>query len=109
MASGSELSRRHCRICRGCSGNRRLFALALKTGELLWEQTLRRRVEGSPVIAGDKVVVASSDGRVLLFDLKTGQERWMYELKGSFLGSPAVSEGRLVVAPDRGEIYCFGQ
>lgn len=91
------------------SGNRRLFALDLKTGALLWENTLRRRVEGSPVIAGDQIVVAGSDGRVALYDLKTGQELWMYELKGSFLGSPAVAHHQIIVASDRGEITCFGK
>lgn len=90
------------------SGNRRLFALELKTGKLIWEQTLRRRVEGSPVIAGNQVIIAGSDGRLAVFDLKTGTELWMFELKGSFLGSPAVSSGRIVVASDRGEITCLG-
>ena len=91
------------------SGNRRLFALDLESGNLIWQQTLRRRVESSPLIAGNQVVVAGTDGRVALFDLQSGSELWMDELKGSFLGSPAVAHGRIVVASDRGEITCFGQ
>ncbi|MBX3420889.1 MAG: PQQ-binding-like beta-propeller repeat protein [Pirellulaceae bacterium] len=90
------------------SGNRRLFALDMKTGDVVWQQTLRRRVESSPVIAGDKVAVAGSDGRIMLLELKTGTEVWSFEVKGSFLGSPAVAHGKLVVASDRGDILCFG-
>lgn len=91
------------------SGNRRFFGLDLKTGKLLWHHTLRRRVEGSPVIAERQVAIAGSDGRIGLYDLMTGKEQWSFELKGSFLGSPAISDGKLIVASDRGEITCFGR
>ncbi len=90
------------------SRNRRVFALDLKSGGVLWEQTVNRRVEGSPIISGQQVAVAGSDGRIILFDLRTGKEQWTFELKGSFLGSPAIAQGKLVVASDRGEITCFG-
>lgn len=90
------------------SGNRRLFALSLKTGNVLWEQTMRRRSDNSPVIAGKHVVIAGADGRVLRFDLRTGSELPAVELKGSFLGSPAISGGKLIVASDRGDVYCLG-
>ncbi len=95
-------------IAIAASGNRRVFALDIRNGQMLWQHTLRRRVESSPIIAGQQVVVTGADGRVQIYDLKTGQQEWMFELKGSFLGSPAVSDGKLVVASDRGEISCFG-
>ncbi len=91
------------------SRNRQLFAIDATSGDVIWQQILRKRADASPVIAGDQVVVAAADGRVLRFDLKTGEEEWMFEVKGSFLGSPAVADGRLVVASDRGTIYCFGK
>lgn len=90
------------------SGNRRVFALALDSGNVLWEQTLRRRSDNSPVIAGSQVVIAGSDGRISRFDLRTGSELPVVELKGSFLGSPAVADGKLVLASDRGDVYCLG-
>jgi outer membrane protein assembly factor BamB len=91
-----------------CSGNRRLFALELESGKLVWQQTIRRRADSSPIIAADQVILAGSDGRVLRFQLKTGKELPAIELKGGFLGSPATSAGRLVLASDRGDIYCLG-
>ncbi len=90
------------------SGNRRVFALELETGKVIWEQTLRRRSDNSPIIAGKQAVIAGADGRVLRFDLRTGQELPVVELKGSFLGSPAVSDGKLILASDRGDVYCLG-
>ena len=74
-----------------------------------WEQTLRKRSDASPVIAGDKVVLAAADGRIILLELKSGEELWMFEVKGSFLGAPAVAHGKVVVASDRGTIYCLGK
>jgi outer membrane protein assembly factor BamB len=91
------------------SRNKRVFAIDIDSGQVKWQQTLRKRCDASPVIAGQSVVVAAADGRILLFDLKTGEEKWMFEVKPGFIGSPAVADGRLVVANDRGTIFCFGE
>jgi len=91
------------------SRNKRVFAIDVATGKIVWEQTLQKRSDASPVIAAGQVVVASADGRISLFDLKTGQLQWMFEVKPSFIGAPAVGDGKLVVANDRGTIFCFGQ
>ncbi len=91
------------------SRNKRVFAIDVETGQVKWQQTLRKRCDASPVIAGQSVVVAAADGRIMLFDLKTGEEQWMFEVKPGFIGSPAVADGKLVVANDRGTIFCFGE
>jgi outer membrane protein assembly factor BamB len=91
------------------SGNRRVFALELSTGRVLWEQSVKRRSDSSPVIAGKQVIIAGTDGRVLRFELTTGKELPVIELKGSFLGSPAIADGKIVLASDRGDIYCLGE
>lgn len=91
------------------SRNKRVFAINVETGQVVWEQTLQKRCDASPVIAAGQVVVASADGRLSLFDLKTGEPTWMFEVKPSFIGAPAVGDGKLVVANDRGTIFCFGK
>lgn len=91
------------------SRNKKVFAIELESGKVKWEKTLRKRSDASPIIAGERVVVAAADGRILMFDLQTGEEVWMFEVKPSFMGSPAAADGRLVVANDRGTIFCFGQ
>jgi outer membrane protein assembly factor BamB len=60
-------------------------------------------------VAGQRVFVGSSDGRVYGLDLKSGEKVWEYEAGGSFVGSPAVAAGRLVIANKNGVLYCFGK
>ena len=49
-------------------------AIDLATGKPRWSFATRARVESSPAIAGDRVVVGSSDGKLYVLDLATGQE-----------------------------------
>lgn len=89
------------------SARKNVDALSLKTGERLWRYTLRRRSDASPIIVGDDVWIASSDGRLIRLNKKTGKEIWVHEIRGSFLASPAINNDRLYVADDDGIIRCF--
>jgi outer membrane protein assembly factor BamB len=80
-----------------------------KNGDVLWDFTSKGRIDGSPVIVGNRVFIGSADGRVYGLDLKTGNKVWEYEAGGSFIGSPAVSQGRLLIANSDGVVYCFGE
>lgn len=91
------------------SRNKRLFALDAKTGEVKWKQTLRKRSDASPIVAGKSVFVSAADGRIMRFDLHTGEQTWMMEIKPSVRASPAISDGKLLVASTRGVVYCFGK
>ena len=42
-----------------------------------------RKVDGSPVIAGGRVVFGSGDGRLRVVDLVTGTTEWTYEIGDS--------------------------
>ena len=64
--------------------------------------------ETLPVVAGDKVVVGSDDGRVYLVSLQTGKELWSYEIGQPVGSSPAVADGKIVIGSDDGNVYCFG-
>lgn len=90
------------------SQNRQVFALDPKDGHALWSTPLRRRSDSSPVIAGDDVWIAATDGRLYRLGLVDGKEKWQYEIKGGFLASPAIAQGRLIVATDAGTVICFG-
>jgi outer membrane protein assembly factor BamB len=83
-------------------------ALSIETGKRLWRHTLRRRADASPVIAGDDVWVASTDGRLIRLSVQDGSERWQYEVRGAFLAAPAIAGGQLFIADDRGVVRCFG-
>lgn len=66
------------------------------------------KIDGSPVIAGDKVFIGSGDGRIYMLDLKSGEELWNYEIGSSISVSPAIIDGMLIIAASDGRIYAFG-
>lgn len=86
---------------------RKVIALDAETGEPRWSRMLRRFAEASPVIAGDDVWIAATDGRLYRFALSDGTPRWEYELRGSFQAAPVVVDGHLLVANDDGTVIAF--
>ena len=92
------------------SRNRKVTALNPKNGETIWTTTLKAKIDASPIIAGNRVYAASTDGRLYTLDLSNGEILWQKQFNGSFLGSPAIVSGnrpRLVVATERGVVYCL--
>ena len=51
----------------------------------------RARIDSSPAIAGDRVVVGSNDGRLYVLDLATGKEVWEFDAGAGFTASPALA------------------
>lgn len=90
--------------------NRKVVALDPQDGNEIWTAKLKAKVDGSPIIAGNRVYAGSTDGRLYTFDLTDGRVLWQKQFNGSFLGSPAIVGGeqpRLVVATERGTVYCL--
>ena len=79
-----------------------------ENGENLWAFPTQGKVDSSPVVAGDKVVVGSDDGRVYVVSLKDGNKLWSYEIGKPVGSSPAIANGRFVIGSDDGSVYCFG-
>jgi outer membrane protein assembly factor BamB len=77
------------------------------TGELLWRFNTGARIHASPVISGDRVLVANLRGDVFILDIRNGEALWSYELGSAITGNPAVSGGRIFIAASDGYIYCF--
>lgn len=97
------------------SARKHIDALSLDTGDRKWRYTLRRRTDASPVIAGDDVWIAASDGRLIRLALADGTERWVHEIRGGYAAPPAIvpaidnRPARLIVADDTGVVRCFGK
>ncbi len=83
-------------------------AIAIDTGQRKWRHTLKRRADASPLIAGEDVWIAATDGRLIRLSIVDGSERWSYEIRGSFLAAPAIASGKLFIADDEGVVRCFG-
>ncbi|MGV3485000.1 MAG: PQQ-binding-like beta-propeller repeat protein [Planctomycetaceae bacterium] len=90
------------------SQNKQVDALDAKTGKPVWQMTLRRRADASPVIAGDDCWIAATDGRLIRLSLKDGAEKWTFEINGQFIASPAVAGDRLFIGDSKGIVRCFG-
>ena len=84
-----------------------VHALDAETGGSLWTFATKGRVDSSPVIVGQRVIVCSLDGKIYILNLATGKEVWSFNSGSSFSASPAVGGGRLVVGSEEGLIHCF--
>ncbi|MBP9947302.1 MAG: PQQ-binding-like beta-propeller repeat protein [Vicinamibacteria bacterium] len=75
--------------------------------KLLWSFETESE-PASPVIQGDRVVVATRDGDLISLDLATGKAVWRGKVEAGFEGAPTLSSTGLVLAPDlEGTIHAF--
>ena len=89
--------------------DRKVYALDAKTGDEKWSTLGKQSYEGSPVIAGDKVVIPTTNGFVMLLNLADGKIISQRELAEDVIASPAVAENRVVIATKIGSIICLGK
>lgn len=65
--------------------------------EVAWTAELGERIDASPIVVEDGVVVATRKGTVALLDPATGAERARAALGGSIWGTPTAAHGVIVV------------
>lgn len=75
-------------------------ALPLPWGREGWDYWV-----SSPAVVGDRVLMATPDGRLAALDLGSGAERWSYELGARTRSSPAVADGRVFIGDDAGIVH----
>jgi outer membrane protein assembly factor BamB len=100
-------------------GDRALYALDAKTGEVKWRTPLALNPWGGPTVSGDTIIVGGSNvrfdpkeldkakGEVGAYNLADGKERWRKELKGGVLGCAAVADGLAVVTATDGQVRAY--
>jgi len=101
----------------GCR-NGKLYAFTT-AGKLKWSTPvdLGAPIYGSPIIAGDTVIVGANKGTLIAVDAETGALKWTYTILPSstnykvksvdITASPAVSNGALYILADDGVLYAF--
>ncbi len=62
-----------------------------------WTFRTRGPVRGSPVVAGDAVLIGSGDGNLYALEASTGREKWRADLAGAVASAPAVAGGTIFV------------
>jgi outer membrane protein assembly factor BamB len=65
--------------------------------EVAWQVELGARVDASPIVVENGVVVATRKGTVVLLDPTSGHERARAELGGSIWATPTAANGMIVV------------
>jgi outer membrane protein assembly factor BamB len=83
-------------------------ALERKTGELWWLVPTKGKVDGAPVIVGDKVVFGSADGRLYVVTLADGDEVQTIDLGEPITASVAVASGSVYVGTEGGTFVALG-
>ena len=86
-----------------------LHCVKREDGQAVWSFATRGKVDSSPVVCGNKVIVGSDDGRLYLVSLDKGKELWSYEIGQAIESSPAVARAKVVIGADDGGVYCFGK
>ncbi|MBU6385117.1 MAG: PQQ-binding-like beta-propeller repeat protein [Planctomycetes bacterium] len=89
--------------------NRRVLAIDLEDGKMVWEAIVRKRCDASPVICDDRVWVGGLDGKLVALNIADGAEVWSYQLTGQVLASVAIGQGKMIALTDKGNIACFGE
>jgi outer membrane protein assembly factor BamB len=91
------------------SRDKRLYGIDRAKGTKVWEFVTEGRIEGSPVIVGERVYAGSLDGNLYVIDLARGTQLQKLKLDSDVTGSIAVADGRLLVGTRNGTLYCFGK
>jgi outer membrane protein assembly factor BamB len=66
-------------------------------------------VDSSPVIAGNRVVVGSLDGKLYVLDVASGKEVTKVTLDAPISAAPVVVGGRVLIGTQKGTLYCLGK
>jgi outer membrane protein assembly factor BamB len=90
------------------SQGKAVYGLNPVNGQVKWKLPTRSRIESSPVIAGNRVVVATAAGKLYLIDVASGDVIFENDFGGSFAASPAVVDGRVIIGNGDGTLYCLG-
>jgi len=74
----------------------------------LWTRAVGGAIDGTPIVFGGSVIVATESGTIASFDLSSGAPGWSRHGLGNFSGSPTVAGGLVVAGTLGGHLYAFG-
>jgi outer membrane protein assembly factor BamB len=100
-------------------GDRALFCLDAKSGNVLWRAPLKYNPWGGPSVQGDTVIVSGGSigydtralkgakGFIAAFDLADGKPKWTKEVPGGIVACAALAGGSAVVTATDGKVRAF--
>jgi outer membrane protein assembly factor BamB len=72
----------------------RLYCIDSKTGQAVWTCATGNYVNGTPAVAGGRIIFGSCDGQVRVVHVATGKEEGSIDAGAYIAGSVAVADGR---------------
>lgn len=85
----------------------RIFHIDRGKTEVRWRAALPAAVKAGPVVMGDLLVVAGTDGVVRGLARTSGAPRWTFATGGEILATPALADDTLVFGSGDGSVYAL--
>jgi outer membrane protein assembly factor BamB len=101
------------------AGDRALFCLNSKNGEIVWRTPLRINPWGGPSLSGDFVVVSGSTigydpkqlkkarGSIAAYNLRDGKEKWKKDVPGGIVSCVALTKELALATATDGKVRAF--
>jgi outer membrane protein assembly factor BamB len=96
------------RVITGCR-DKNVYCFGKADGKLIWKYNTGEKVDASPLICQDKVLIANMRGDLIALKLNDGTPVWTFETGTPIFGNPAVAGGKIYVGGQDGTIRCFGR
>eukprot|EP01065_Artemidia_motanka_P013398 TRINITY_DN17412_c0_g1_i1.p2 TRINITY_DN17412_c0_g1~~TRINITY_DN17412_c0_g1_i1.p2 ORF type:complete len:365 (+),score=114.17 TRINITY_DN17412_c0_g1_i1:50-1144(+) len=87
------------------SWNGRVYAVS--RGNVLWNYTAARSIDGAPLVSGGRLWVGSNDGTVACLRAETGSVAWTYQAANSVVGGVATDGQRVFFGSVDGDVYAL--
>ncbi len=75
-----------------------VYAFDASSERIIWKQSLKTNTNLVPVIAGDRVLLASTAGDILSLDLRTGLPQKLRNTGAEIDGQPVINNGMIYVS-----------
>lgn len=89
------------------SRDKQVRALQRQTGKEVWAFATKGKVDSSPVVVGQRVLVGSVDGGLYVLDLGRGTQVARVDLRSPITNAAAVGDNCVVVATFPGQVCCL--
>ncbi len=85
----------------------RTFLTTAETAAARWRQEFPAAFKAAPVVVGDRVIVAGTDGVVTALQRDSGRRVWSFASGAEILGTPAWTGEKLVFGSGDGKVYAL--
>ena len=78
-----------------------------KSPDILWQFKTGGAIYSSPAVAGENLVIVSTDGFLYALNLKSGTLAWKLQIGGHSTGTPLVRGDSIYVGGGKGDVFCL--